>query len=644
MSKNITIEKITKDYRIASRFDAKWRKEAKEDLEFCLGDQWEKDIKDKIEAEGRPALTLNIIQPLVKLVAGYQRDSRSSIKAYPEGKEDELASEIVTRLVRKVMDKSKMEYVISEAFETAIMARGKAYIEPYIDYTYNLLHGELKFNVLDGWQVKIDPNSVKYDLSDARYVIKEKKLTIDELNELFPDKEKEIEEAKNSKMPDDGIVDEDKLLETNEDYPFVSQMDNDVLDKEAEEETHNYIEYYYKKYITRYLAIDTERGLAELFDSEKEAKKALLTALNAEQKIKQAQLTGLRKQTKIEKITELEDEQKIIKRNIPEIWIACVLGQTILVDRLSDSYPQWKNFPVIPYFAWYYSVAKRVLKRNDLAYQGLASALKDPQREKNKRRSQALHIINSIANSGWLTEEGAWVDPEKVKKFGSTPGVDLVYKKGATKPERMYPSNIPQAHIVFEEKSEEDIKTISGINADMLAMDDKTTSGRAIALRQQVGLRLLKPLFDNLILTQEILGKYIIYNLAEVYTVDKALRVLGGEFIDKSFRRTPNDPPELIQAAAANFVSQILNDNELCDYDISIGEGMESPTERYAQFSTLMEMAEKGIPIPPNVLIEYSDIPEGAKKEIMAMIQQAQAKPAEPETATGKNMPKKKEK
>ena len=625
----LTIEKITKDYRIASRFDSRWRKEAKEDLEFCLGDQWEKDIKDKIEQEGRPALTLNIIQPLVRLVAGYQRESRSSIKAYPEGGEDALASEIVTRLLRKVADKSKMEYVISETFETAAITRGKAFIEPYIDYTYNLLHGELKFNVLDGWQVKIDPNSVNYDLSDARYVFKEKKLTEDELKELFPDKEKEIEEAKNTKMPDEEPVDEDKLLEADQDYPYTNQMDNDLLDKEAEEETHQYIEYYYKKYITKYLAIDTQRNLAELFDSEKEAKKALLSAVNAELKAQKVYSAK-------NKIKELEDEQKVIKRNIPEIWVACVLGQTILDERLSDTYPQWKSYPVIPYFAWYYPVAKKVLKRSDLAYQGLAAGLKDPQREKNKRRSQALHIINSIANSGWLTEEGAWVDEKKVEKFGATPGVNLEYKKGATKPERMYPSNIPQAHIVFEEKSEEDIKTISGINADMLAVEDKTTSGRAIALRQQIGLRLLKPLFDNLVLTQEILGKYIVYNLAQVYTVDKALRVLGGEFIDKSFRKNPQDPPELIKAAAANFISNILNDYELCDYDISIGEGMESPTERYAQFSTLMEMAEKGIPIPPNVLIEYSDIPEGAKKEINAMIQQAQAAPEKPETASGK--------
>jgi|26BtaG_2_1085354.scaffolds.fasta_scaffold01347_4 hypothetical protein len=613
--KKITIEKVEKDYRRAGRFGKKWRKEALEDVKFCLGEQWEKEIKDKIESQGRPALTLNIIRPNIRLVSGYQRDSKSSIKAYPEGGEDELTSEIVTLLLKNVIKRSKAENMLSEAFETCITARGKSFIEPYVDYTYDLLNGSLQFNVLDGWEVRLDPNSIKYDLSDGRFMTKEKKLTKEEIIELFPDKEKDIENGIGLPLADDeGTKDEDDILEAGEDYPDTEEMDKD-LPVEEDEKTYKYLEYFYKKYATRYLAISVKKNIAKFFPTKRRAHRHLV----GEEK-------------------ELRTGDKVIEKKIPEIWKVSSVGKVILDDSLSDGYPNWRGFPLIPLFGWYSAVGKRVLKREDLAYQGIVSGLRDPQMEKNKRRSQSLHIINVIANRGWKAEEGSWVNPEQVKKFGSTPGVTLYYKKGKAEPKELQPGGVPSAHIYFEEKSEEDIKLISGINPDMLSVEDKTTSGRAIALRQAQGLKILKPLFDNLAWTQELLGKYIVSQLSELFTVDKALRVLGGEFLDKHFRRNETDTPEIIAGAAGAMVQQILNDPDLCNYDISIGQGLESPTERYAQYSGLMELAEKGIPIPPQILIEYSDIPESAKKEILAALAEAQT----PEPEAGKRTSAKK--
>ncbi len=609
--KKVTIETIKKNYRRSRRFDNKWRKQAEEDLRFCLGEQWDKQDKETVEKKGRPALTLNIIQPNIRLITGFQRESRSSIKAYPEGREDELASEIATKLLKNVHKRSHLDMIISEAFETSLMARGKAFIEPYIDYTYDLLNGTMQFNVLDGWNIRIDPNSVKYDLSDARYIIKERKLTEDDMAALFPDKEDLIKEIKNLAFSDnDEIPDEDSILEENEDYPKTQDMDKSRLG-EDEEDTFKFIEYFYKKWISHYLAIDVKHNIAQMFPTKKQAEAHLIEARQAE-----------RPNAEVKSLTR---GQKVIERKIPQIWVASIIGQTIVEDKVNDAWPNWKGYPFIPYFAWYYSAAKRVLKKEELAYQGFASSLKDPQMEKNKRRSQALHIVNSMASSGWLSEEDSWVKPKDVKHYGSTPGVNLFYKTGKPKPERIQPAIVPQSHIYFEEKSEEDIKLISGVNADMLSVQDKTTSGRALAIRERIGVRILKPLFDNLSFTQELLGKYMVSQLAELYTVDKAIRVLGGDFIDKSFRKNEEDTPEIIMGAASNFIAALLNDQELTNYDIEIGEGLESPTERLAQFLSMLEMAKEGIPIPPQVLIEHSDMPESAKKATLAAMQTSQS-------------------
>jgi hypothetical protein len=637
MPKKITAEKIKSDYKRASRFGAKWSREAKEDLRYCLGDQWKKEIKDELEKSGRPALTLNIIQPNIRLVTGHQREARSSIRAYPEGGEDQLTSEVATRLLKHIIKQSKAENIISTTFETALMARGKAFIEPYTDHTYDLIHGTIKFKILDGWQVKIDPNSVEYDLSDARYLTKEIILEKDELIELYPDKERVIDDLETSPSDELETDVEDRLLEENEDYPGASAMDSDMPGvDEKDEEKYKLIIYYYKKYFTQYLAIDANRSQAKFFDTKAKAEKFLKLMAAVDMPA-----VKTKKKPKLKDI-KLQDGQKVIPRKIPQIWEVALVGDTILNDDVTESWPNWKGYPLIPYFAWFSPVAKRVLKREELAYQGIASSLKDPQDEKNKRRSQALHIINSVANRGWKAEEGSWSNPNDVKKFGSTPGVTLYYKKGAIPPQELQPTSFPAAHSIFEDKSEEDIKKISGINADMLSVEDKTTSGRAIALRQKQGFTMLASIFDNLSWTQELVGKYIISQLPDLFTPDKAMRVLGGEFIDKNFRNSPTDPPELIHAKASEFINELLNDDELCSYDISVGEGLESPTERYAQFTSLLEMADRMI-IPPQVLVEYSDFPESIKKQIIEAQTMMMAPPQEnaprkkkPAPATGK--------
>jgi hypothetical protein len=153
----------------------------------------------------------------------------------------------------------------------------------------------------------------------------------------------------------------------------------------------------------------------------------------------------------------------------------------------------------------------------------------------------------------------------------------------------------------------------------MLAMDDKTISGKAIALRQQQGVIILKRLFDNFSWTQEIVGRFILSQLGTIYSIETAARTLGEDFIMKN-----NVTPEVLES--------VLKETEEGEFDIEIGEGQDSPTERYAIFMQLSELAGQGMAIPPNILLEYADIPDSSKREIIAMQQQAAAQiPLQPQ-------------
>ena len=69
----------------------------------------------------------------------------------------------------------------------------------------------------------------------------------------------------------------------------------------------------------------------------------------------------------------------------------------------------------------------------------------------------------------------------------------------------------------------------------------------------------------------------------------------------------------------------MLNDPDIADYDISVGEGVSAETVRYANYLMLQEMAGNGIPIPPDVLVEESTLSDTAKNKIKQAIEKMQS-------------------
>ena len=606
------VRKILADYKYAVALDAKWEREAREDIEFALGDQWDTESKKTLKDQGRPILTFNIIGPKINLVSGYQRDNRSTIRAYPEGGEDQLKSDIVTKLLKHVQKMSDADQKVSFVFEDGIQI-GRGYLEPFIDHTHDLINGELKFRQADPFAWKIDPASIEYDLSDCRYLVKASLVNKSELASMFPDKPNSFWD-KLTPNTNDAEQRPESILEDTEDstYKKVAQMEQVAMEEDSEP-LYEVIEYHYKKFVKQYIAVDPAAQKFQSFSTRADAEKYL------------GELRS------IFPVDQAAPEGQVIVRSVPEFWVCHVCSKEVIEDKVSTFYPEWRSYPVIPYFSFYSPTAKRGLKRNELAYQGMVRAMKDPQREKNKRRSQFLHILNTTANSGWLSVANAWVDPEKVRTLGSAAGVTLEYNEGKEKPERIQPGGVSQGHLAAEQQAEEDAKLVTGINDDLLAIQDKTTSGRAIALRQQQGMMMLRRAFDNFSTTKRILGRFVLSQLNSLFTLDKAKKILGEEFLMKNGQQDPLNGE--IYPVPDEVILDCLKSIESNEFDVEIGEGQDSPTVRYSNYTQIEEMAQKGIMVPPNIMVEYSDIPDSAKKEIIQANQMmaAQVPPQTPQ-------------
>ncbi len=130
--------------------------------------------------------------------------------------------------------------------------------------------------------------------------------------------------------------------------------------------------------------------------------------------------------------------------------------------------------------------------------------------------------------------------------------------------------------------------------------------------------------------------------MSEIYDTESAKKVLGEAFLKKAFPplmlqdpNNPENPPAPMKGAdgspmeydkdmAELAIAEVLS-GTLGDYDVSVGESVSSETERMATSAEVKDVAQlyPGV-IPPNVLVEYTQLPETAKLEIQTAIAKAQ--------------------
>lgn len=662
--------RVRDDFRRAREKKKEWIEKATRDYEFVVGQQWDSKDVLTLEESGVKALTINKIQPNLFLVSGIERQNRTDFKAFPEGEEDSITADIATLLLKNAMKRTLGEYKLSEVFEDGVIC-GEGWIEPFVDYTYDLVNGDLKLKKLSPFTVFPDPDGTEYDLSDGQYLIKfTAGLSRDALLRIFPGKEAEIDAVEETRMSFDTAED---VNNSGVEQQTRGYNDNasESMGEDVKEKEYDLTEYYYRKYVDKFLVADKKLGTLREAVDKAEADAYVATA-NA------GRPAG-------------EQEAVVVKRVIPEIWICCLVGMKEIATYKCTFFPRWKTFPLIPFFAHRITTP---IEKKEAMIQGMVRSLIDPQIELNKRRTQELRLLNSSANSGWLTEKGAFVKKAEVKKFGAAPGAILEYNKGKEKPERIKPTPLSAGHHELAAQAGQDLKEISGINADLLALQEGgQSSGKAIHLRQQQGIVMLQRILDNYGQTKQILARFILSQLGDLYSVDTATRVCGQAFITENFSvpvnevaqkvqarmasaqatgqptppPTPNEkkalqitqqdaaaratalapgaPPQQAQApqapqpvvdptgqlvmvvddeAVGMVFNKVLTDTEVGKYDVAVGEAANSQTVKYANYLMLQEMASAGIPIPPDVLIEESGLQVSSKKRIIKAIEAAQ--------------------
>jgi hypothetical protein len=242
---------------------------------------------------------------------------------------------------------------------------------------------------------------------------------------------------------------------------------------------------------------------------------------------------------------------------------------------------------------------------------GFVRRLKGPQDAMNQHRSKALHIMNTRQLK---VRKGAIDDVEKMRKEAARPDGVMEYAGDKDSFEVIQPAQEFLQQTQYFEDAKNEIDQF-GPNPALLGDLGKSASGRAYSMAQNAGLAELGPFLKNFRMWKLEQYEIVWWAAKKHWTAERFLRVTDDEGLAQFLKV---NGIELDQMGAPALVNQLGTIN----VDIVIDEGPDTETVMGDVRDTLQAMAHNGVPVPPAVFIETSDLPAERKKKILSMMQQ----------------------
>jgi hypothetical protein len=259
------------------------------------------------------------------------------------------------------------------------------------------------------------------------------------------------------------------------------------------------------------------------------------------------------------------------------------------------------DYPFVPILMYH----EPLIDTFELKIQGLVRSVRDAQRQYNRRHSQIIDLMESVINSGWITKNGAVLDPNMLMQAGQ--GKQIVVNEGYdinADIREISPPNIPPGYLQYQDIIDKNIMEIPGASDELLGLSsvgDSQVSGKLAEVRASNGLKGNRGIFDNLEQSKKYLGKLVIECIQKNYSPGKIARIIGEE-------------------PTAEFMS-----GQFEEYDCAIKQAVKTSTQREAYYYQLLQLVSLGAPIPWDKILEVAPLQGNTKlHEILAQQQEQQ--------------------
>ncbi len=567
------VEEVARRYCEAQDLEEDSRDNGYEADDVYSGYHWDEDKKAELELKGRAAITVNKTEGLVDNLTGYQQQNRTDIKYIPTEGGDGVVADILNVVTKNILENCTFAREESKAFLDATIV-GRGLFNIYTDFERNI-QGDIiveKFK----WDEASFASHEKEDLSDCDIAFKEKWYSISKLKEMYPEKADKFTPEQRDERGPSGIA-EDWDVRLNKD-DFVNSVTKEYKVVEAQK----------KIYKRTFILVNSQDGFN--FDAEGWSEKDVNSAKS---------IDGFFK--------------------IPRVSFKIRLIKIASTNLLEDEIIEDDEFSLVPLYAKF---------RNN-EFWGKIGGVVELQQLINKSYSQFIDIINKVSNYGWFYDDDTFSTKTEKKKFQETcssAGFLAEVNNLDKIPQKVegvrFPVELVNAIAMFNQ----DIREIMNVNLDMQGMGGGADSG--IAMKQKIVQQLIGNdfLFDNLSFAKKKIGQILVKKISREYTPERILRIVANEAgRDGELEINGRAFDEYDQQA----LLRILRDEDLTQYDVIVSESSTSPSAMMGNFLAMLELAGRGVPIPPEAIMVFAPIPD--KKKVMDALKAQQQQQADAE-------------
>jgi hypothetical protein len=459
-----------------------WQSDAKKDIQAALGDIWTAEERQKLKLRGSDVLSIPLIRPIVKWVAGFQADHRKGIKYDPIEGGDVATAHDFTEVNTGVIQRNKGYNVISKAFEHALNT-GLCLVDVFNNLNSDTCLDHYFYN-----QFLLDPSWTKLDLSDCNYMMMRKFVTKEQAKILLPeDFSRDI-----NKVDDDKVQSDGKFTNLTAPVQFGHKM-------------FSYDQFQQRTTKEEIIIILRQSGKQVPWKRTKAELDEFIPAL--------IQATGMP-----------PESISTITRTVPTIKVSSFLNSKHVQTEIDPfGIGDYSATPIQCFYTPEYD-------RMEWKLQGMVRSLKDIQRAETKRILASVAWFENSAGNGLDFEENTLVDEEDAFKTGIGP---RKFQEGKLDGARdrvtpPLPGGMLELHSILTDLMP---KTVN-VNPDMMGLPPDAgaaqISGLLSELRIGSGMVGLRGLFDDLSQSQNIIGSKLL-KLYQQYPMEKITRILGRE-------------------------------------------------------------------------------------------------------------------
>lgn len=540
-----------------------WRKHADIDFQFYEGDQWTALERAILEERGQPVVTENLIKPKIERLLGQHQRQHSTVNVLGRNAGvDELTASQTSDIFRWVDQTNGVEFEESDAIKDGYVG-GFGVLEAISSTDADGMPA-ITIRQENPFYIFPDPHSRRYNWNeDAKFICRSKWMDLDDAIRLWPKKARELRQCVTS-LPGGSLSGSTGPLDPN----VLKQSNWNYFD--ASRERLRPVEVHYKRTVMKKVLI-TNTGV-----------RVELDYLSTRQALASSDAGST--------VESVQSE---------EMWIGIYCGGVLIHhDRHQD---QDGMFSFIPYFA--------DRKKSGEPF-GPTRNLVSISQEINKRRSKALHLINTnqaIVGQNAVEDWAEFADekarPDGIMKVRKLDEIQLIKNQ-----------DMGQSQMAMHAESKQAFNMVSG--------DDATNQGAASQMRSGVGKAreqmatdlVNMPLFTNIRRTRQIKLRKVWGLVCQHFTDDLVFQITDDPQAAKVVS-LPKDRLAALREMRFNFVISDVED---------------SLTLQTEQFEIVANLLPQILPFGTGAakfLLELSNVKPKQKEGLLKMLDAMNQKP-----------------